>query len=401
MYILYDGSDPAAVESLRAIRHVELIHIHEPWATPAEHALWEAQQALVNIWQGSKGNYELMAKQGFCLQEALRRSRAEILPSNSTAEGVANLGSDEVDSQAQFKNKNILSEKKKGSAVKQWPGGTWLMHLDPDELFLPGGNEGSLAAELSRQPAHVPAVRFLNFEGQPEVGDISNRYEQVTLFRIHKHFITPEAFWYRNRFKLGENAAFLYLYANGKSAVRIDAPGSKPSGPHYFTGDASSRWITPDNLQGSWVNYVSDTGVVLHYAYTNPSEVAAKAHRSCPGKFSNATSGEVNRKVVKNECFIIDFDADAFMAAKSGLKAVDDFFYSRNVLSEGAPVRCARADDYSQANGWCALSNIPRFIHLMEKVGLMKRVVLPQEVLRQQERRIEKRLRRGASAPHY
>ena len=64
-------------------------------------------------------------------------------------------------------------------------------------------------------------------------------------------------------------------------------------------------------------------------------------------------------------------------------------------------MRCARADDYSQANGWCALSNIPRFIHLMEKVGLMKRVVLPQEVLRQQERRIEKRLRRGASAPHY
>ena len=29
---------------------------------------------------------------------------------------------------------------------------------------------------LARQPAHIPAVRFLNFEGQPEAVDLVNRY---------------------------------------------------------------------------------------------------------------------------------------------------------------------------------------------------------------------------------
>ena len=43
------------------------------------------------------------------------------------------------------------------------------------------------------------------------------------------------------------------------------------------------------------------------------------------------------------ECFVIDFDADAYMAAAAGPEAVRDFFYSRMVLSEGARVRCSGA----------------------------------------------------------
>lgn len=43
----------------------------------------------------------------------------------------------------------------------------------------------SLAAVLAEQPSHVAAARFLNFEGQPEAGDLTNRFEQVTLFRTH------------------------------------------------------------------------------------------------------------------------------------------------------------------------------------------------------------------------
>lgn len=35
------------------------------------------------------------------------------------------------------------------------------------------------AAVLARQPPHLPAVRFMNFEGQPEAGDLTNRFEQV------------------------------------------------------------------------------------------------------------------------------------------------------------------------------------------------------------------------------
>ena len=139
-YILYDGVDPAVVEELGKIRHCEVIHIHEPWASATDRALYSAYSNATITWAGGVGNYELMFKQGFCLQEALRRAKAAA-----------------------------------------W---SWLMHLDPDELFHPGGHAASITAELALQPVHVPAVRFLNFEGQPEASNIQNRYEQVTLFRV-------------------------------------------------------------------------------------------------------------------------------------------------------------------------------------------------------------------------
>ena len=34
-------------------------------------------------------------------------------------------------------------------------------------------------------------------------------------------------------------------------------------------------------------------------------------------------------------CFVIDFDQDAYLAAAAGRRAVEEFFYSRMVLSEG------------------------------------------------------------------
>ncbi len=63
----------------------------------------------------------------------------------------------------------------------------------------------------------------------------------MTLFRVHKHFITPEAHHYRPKYKLGDNAVFLTLYANGKSAVRVGAPGVRQMGPHFFGGNPSPR----------------------------------------------------------------------------------------------------------------------------------------------------------------
>ena len=53
---------------------------------------------------------------------------------------------------------------------------------------------------------------------------------QVTLFRAHKHCITPAALEWRQTFKPVGNSAWLVLYANGKSAVRPDAPGVKQVG---------------------------------------------------------------------------------------------------------------------------------------------------------------------------
>jgi hypothetical protein len=34
--------------------------------------------------------------------------------------------------------------------------------------------------------------RFVNVEGVPEAADIVNRYEQVTLFRAHRHLVPPQ-----------------------------------------------------------------------------------------------------------------------------------------------------------------------------------------------------------------
>ena len=47
--------------------------------------------------------------------------------------------------------------------------------------------------------------------------------------------------------------------------------------------------------------------------------------------------------------------------------------------------------------GWCTLTDIGRFKHLMEKVGLLRRVLGPQILLRQHERAIRAMAQRGGS----
>ena len=47
--------------------------------------------------------------------------------------------------------------------------------------------------------------------------------------------------------------------------------------------------------------------------------------------------------------------------------------------------------------GWCTLTDIGRFKHLMEKVGLLRRVLGPQILLRQHERAIRTMAQRGGS----
>ena len=86
---------------------------------------------------------------------------------------------------------------------------------------------------------------------------------------------------------------------------------------------------------------------------------------------------------------MIDVDQDAYMAAASGPAAIQDFFYSRLVLSEGSRVRCS--DPEARQEGWCTLTDVGRFKYLMEKVGLLRRIHGPQALLRQHERQIRQR----------
>jgi hypothetical protein len=53
------------------------------------------------------------------------------------------------------------------------------------------------------------------------------------------------------------------------------------------------------------------------------------------------------------ECFVIDFDADAYMAAAQGPAAAEDFFFSRMALSEGSRLRCTDPDLKQQVCAVC------------------------------------------------
>jgi hypothetical protein len=56
------------------------------------------------------------------------------------------------------------------------------------------------------------------------------------------------------------------------------------------------RWATPDNPHGIWRPAISNSTLVLHYAYATPGDVAVKAGRSCPpGVVEAVLAGNTNQ----------------------------------------------------------------------------------------------------------
>lgn len=91
--IAYQGRDRGVLAALRQLLSVSLVLISPPFAPAAEVARWR-EFAAGSEWAQQPGNWLLMAKQGYCGDLALARARAE--------------------------------------------GVQWLMHIDADELLLPG-----------------------------------------------------------------------------------------------------------------------------------------------------------------------------------------------------------------------------------------------------------------------
>jgi len=143
-YLAFDGDDPEVLARLARIEHLTVRPLRPSAAAAAADIAAEDAAAGGNATAptpapfstGKKGNFALMAKQGAGAEWALAAAAAD--------------------------------------------GLQWLAHVDPDEALLPdGAAAGDLAAELGGVPAHVPALRFLNFEAMPEAADVANRWEQA------------------------------------------------------------------------------------------------------------------------------------------------------------------------------------------------------------------------------
>lgn len=140
----------------------------------------------------------------------------------------------------------------------------------------------------------------------------------------------------------------MHLYTNGKSAVRVDAPGVHHVGPHLFSGDASGRWVhasagccapwpgvgayascccrcapdscihlpplgrTPppcryksaDNPEGAFRSAIAQGSLVLHYAYSSEGDVAGRASRSnCGQERLAAAAAAQDHQQVRHSCW--------------------------------------------------------------------------------------------------
>lgn len=154
---------------------------------------------------------------------------------------------------------------------------------------------------------------------------------------------------------------------------------------------------------GTFHSFISTTAVVLHYAYSHPEDVAAKANRSCPEDYLAAVVAGDAEKL--KSCFIIDLDKDAFLAAAAKNESkVKDLFYGRLVWSEGRPVKCPRPEktsgsavqppgrstaaaneDLTATQGWCNIVNMSHAEALLSRAGLVRRFHAVQQALRGHE----------------
>eukprot|EP01025_Chloroclados_australasicus_P011382 TRINITY_DN14920_c0_g1_i10.p1 TRINITY_DN14920_c0_g1~~TRINITY_DN14920_c0_g1_i10.p1 ORF type:complete len:542 (-),score=55.17 TRINITY_DN14920_c0_g1_i10:436-2061(-) len=330
-FIYYYGKDEGVVSVLKQVQHLELIFAE------GHHANYLERQ-LFDLWQ------EKHVKQF----DEFDGDKARLIRNSLTMEVALN------------------NAREQGKC-------RWMLNLDVDELIRPGHPNFSLDKTLTGLPEDIAIITFMNFEGQPEAGDIRNRFEQITLFRAHAIFVAPEAYNHRSKFRLGQNRAHLSFYADGRSAVRLDFPGYVPFGiyPHHYGLRPHSKnhasTTRPKQI-------VSNETVILHYAYTQVDDVMYP---------SDSIRAECNSKQ-GDQCYYSAFDVDAQNVGSQ--EAALKFFYSRMVLSEGSPVRC-KLD--SGEEGWCPVHDVEYLKQLATRSGLMHRFFEPQMIVRGHQRLVK------------
>jgi len=126
----------------------------------------------------------------------------------------------------------------------------WLLHIDSDELFFsPTQSAAEHFDAFEDRPTET--VVYLNYEAVPEREDIGDFFREVDLFKVPPNLnpnpVTPALV------RMVQSTPqlcprFFHFYGAGKSAVRLSAPGMRPTGVHHFMRP-DARWETEESRQ--------------------------------------------------------------------------------------------------------------------------------------------------------
>ncbi|GBG80153.1 hypothetical protein CBR_g30521 [Chara braunii] len=196
-------------------------------------------------------------------------------------------------------------------AFSREAGMDWILHIDTDELMWPAGVEDfSLKKLFHDVDPKVDTIVFPNYESAIEREDIKHPFTEVTLFKKNYDHVPREVYFGHYKEATRDNPNYFLTYGNGKSAARI-IDGLRPNGAHRF-----HNYIKPPNE----IKHVE--GAVLHYTYCKFSDVTSRRDR-CGCK---PTKEDTKR------CFMLEFDREAFIIAKT--RTIPEMFewYKKRVV---------------------------------------------------------------------
>lgn len=154
----------------------------------------------------------------------------------------------------------------------------WLLHIDADELFDPGGgNPPSVRNHFAElEVAGVETFCYMNFEAVPEKHGISDPFKEVTLFKRCYELIprTDAACAAVDLWQARHRGCFFYYYDNGKACVRV-RPNARPLSVHeWLPGTAEGMQHWRSNMRDPWhgrgnldqvVQFRQSSARILHY----------------------------------------------------------------------------------------------------------------------------------------
>lgn len=323
VFILWDGDDEAAEALLRACAPVTLLPLAGPRAPPAVVARFARYHS--NHWQWGKrpGNYQLMVKQGFCVNEAIRWAR------------------------------------RRGDLEH-------VFHLDVDELFLPLSTGEFTVQNAIRHSPPGDSLRFMNYEAVPERLDVRGRgLRECTLFKVHGAHVEKSTYArFVNSLKDQPTDQIFLVYGNGKACGRVSNPFLRSWGPHFMKGGRvnplAGRFAeTKREDDDDFREVQSDAGAILHFAYPSVDAMRRKASGSSCPHVDAARRGE--REVV-NQCFVMGFDAEVFVSSAQGDDAGLERLFRRRVTVS------------------------PEKVDAQLRTGLLRRIHAPSVMMEQHER---------------